>query len=210
MTQINIPKNLEAAYEKGFTCTDDSGNTYKLYTYEVGILKISEGFIIACDPFLYNNDQSFTTKFPTGNFPVELAVAQIDDDERIAFARIKFSSEAPASWTLAVCEGQDISTLNNNEIFGYPVDAGTGAFLDSSAAKEFMEFMTEKEENYMYLIDEMEKNYRHTWDWLMWERNSTNVAMFKTGWGDGVYPTYIGYNKTGNICRLVTDFSVID
>ena len=75
-----------------------------------------------------------------GNFPVELAVAQIVDDERVAFARIKFSSETPISWTIAVCDGQDVSKLNVDEIFGYGVDAGTGAFMDTSGAKEFMTF----------------------------------------------------------------------
>jgi hypothetical protein len=34
--------------------------------------------------------------------------------------------------------------------------------------------------------------------------------MFKSGWGDGFYATYIGYDKSGNICRLVTDFVVIE
>jgi len=56
----------------------------------------------------------------------------------------------------------------------------------------------------------MEKNYKHTWDWLLWERNDLNVAMLKSGWGDGVYASYIGADINGNICRLVTDFAIID
>ncbi len=210
MTQLNIPKHLETAYDKGFTYKDESNNIYKLYSHEIGNLKIVEGKIIACDPFLYNNDLPFATIFSTGSFPVELAIAQIDDDERVAFARIKFSNETPFSWTIAACEGQDISKLNNDEIFGYGVDAGTGAFMDTSGAKEFMNFLTEQENNFQILIDEMGKNYKHTWDWLMWERNNINIAMFKSGWGDGFYATYIGHDKTGSICRLVTDFAVID
>ena len=210
MTQHYIPKHLETAFDKGFTYKDESNNIYKLYTYIIGDIIIKDGYIVACDPFLYNNDLPFTKKFQTGNFPVELAVAQIDDDERVAFARIKFSNESPTSWTIAVCDGQDISKLNVDEIFGYGVDAGTGAFMDTSGAKEFMNFLTEEENNFQILIDEMEKNYKHTWDWLLWDRNNTNVAMFKSGWGDGLYATYIGYDKAGSICRLVTDFAVID
>lgn len=68
----------------------------------------------------------------------------------------------------------------------------------------------EKENNYEILIEEMEKNYQHTWDWLMWTRNDDNVAMLKSGWGDGLYATYIGFDKDGSICRLVTDFMVLD
>jgi len=210
MVQHYIPKHLETSFEDGFTWKDESDNTYCLYNHPIGNLKISAGYIIACDPFLYNNDLPFTTKFPTGSFPVQLAVAQVGDDERVAFARIKFSDEAPISWTMAVCADQDLSKLKENEIYGYGVDAGTGAFLDTSAATEFLNFMTEKDNNYEVLISEMEKNYQHTWDWLLWERNNANVAMFKTGWGDGFYATYIGYDNAGNICRLVTDFGVID
>ena len=210
MTKHYIPKHLETSFEDGFTWKDESDNIYPLYTHPIGDLKVSEGYIIACDPFLYNNDLPFTTKFPTGSFPVQLAVVQVGDDERVAFSRIKFSDEVPSSWIMAVCEDQDLSKLKENEIYGYGVDAGTGAFLDTSAANEFLNFMTEKDNNYEVLISEMEKNYRDTWDWLLWEKNNINVAMFKTGWGDGFYATYIGYDNAGNICRLVSDFGVID
>lgn len=210
MTQFYIPKYLETSYDVGFTFEDESGIIYKFYSKEIGNLKIIKGSIVACDPFLYNNDLPFTTKFPLGDFPVQLAVAQIDDDERIAFSRISFSAETPVSWTLAVREGQDLSKLKNDEIYGYGVDAGTGAFMDISGAKEFMSFLMEKENNYEVLIEEMEKNYKDTWDWLLWSRNDFNVAMFKSGWGDGFYASYIGSDKNGLICRLVTDFGVID
>jgi hypothetical protein len=210
MTQLYIPEHLETAFEKDFSTKDEENNIYRLYSFQVGHLRIKDGRIVACDPFLYNNDKPFTTAFPTGTFPVQLAVAQIRDDERVAFARIIFSDEVPFSWTLAVCDGQDISQLREGEIFGYDVDAGTGAFMDTTGAVELMSFMTTKEDNYQVLINEMEKNYKDTWDYLMWQQNDSNVAMFKSGWGDGVYATYIGYDKTGNICRLVTDFAVID
>jgi hypothetical protein len=210
MTQLYIPKHLETAFDKGFTYKGESGKNYGFYTHLIGNIIIKDGYIVACDPFIYNNDLPFSNKFPTGYFPVELAIAQIGDDERVAFARIKFSNETPSSWTIAVCDGEDISKFNDDEVIGYGVDAGTGAFMDISGAEEFISFLTEKENNFQILIDEMEKNYKHTWDWLLWNRNNTNVAMFKSGWGDGVYATYIGYDGTGCICRLVTDFAVID
>lgn len=208
MPEPYIPEHLELAFDHGFSFTDESNDVYKLYVYPIGKIILQDGYIIACDPYLYNNEQPFTTKFPIGNFPVELAVAQINDDERVAFARIKFSNEIPAIWTMAVENGQEISTLAKDEIFGYGVDAGTGAFMDTSGAKEFMNFLNEDPDNAEILIEQMEQNYKHTWDWLLWERNNVNVAMFKSGWGDGYYASYIGYDRSGNICRLVTDFAV--
>lgn len=209
MTQPNIPEFLEAAFADGFSYTDEPGNEYKFFRQEIGELTVNEGLIIACDPFLYNRDPPFSALFPVGKFPVELAIAQNDDDGRVAFSRIKFSGEIPVSWSMATCDGQEIARLKTDEIFGYGVDSGTGAFMDISGGEEFLEFMTEKENNFQILIDEMEKNYKHTWDWLMWSRNRVDVAMFKTGWGDGFYATYIGYDERGNICRLVTDFDLL-
>lgn len=210
MANIFIPKHLEKAYEKGFSYRDDTNDVHRFYTQEIGYLKITEGNIIACDPFMYNDDLPFTVKFPTGSFPVQLAIAQVNDDERVGFARIKFSDAAPETWELAVCEGQDISKLKKDEFFGYGVDAGTGGFMDTSASEEFTNFMSESEDSYQDLIDTMHENYKDTRDWLLWESNKVNVAVFSAGWGDGVYATYIGYDKAGNICRLVTDFQVIE
>lgn len=210
MIQLYIPKYLETGFSDGFIYKDEEDNVYNLYNHEIGNIRILDGNIIACDPFLFNNDLPFTTKFPIGTFPVQLSIAQINDDERVAFARIKFSEEIPFSWSLAVREGQDLLKLGENEIYGYGVDAGTGAFMDTSGAKEFMVYLNEKDDNFMLLIDDMKKNYKHTWDYLNWEKNQTNVIMFKSGWGDGYYATYIGFDKSGNICRLVTDFVVLE
>jgi Protein of unknown function (DUF4241) len=34
--------------------------------------------------------------------------------------------------------------------------------------------------------------------------------VFPSGYGDGTYPSYIGYDEYGKICRLVTDFLIMD
>lgn len=210
MTQYTIPKYLEEAFEINFSFTDTTNTKYDFYVADVGHLKIVEGKIIACDPLLYNNDLPFTAIFPVGQFPVHLAVAKINTDERVGFSRIKFSDENPTSWVMAVCDGQRSEDLETDDIFGYGVDAGIGAFMDVSGGKEFMEFLMEKEDNYEIIIEEMHKTYKHTWSWLLWDKNNYNVAMFSSGWGDGLYATYIGYDSNNNICRLVTDFGVIE
>lgn len=208
MSSLFIPPFLETAFSEGFSYTS-AGHDYSFYKTEICSLQIKEGWIIACDPFLYNNDKPFTTQFPTGSFPVELAVARIGDDERVGFARIRFSDKEPQRWTIAVVEDQDPSSLQEDEIFGYPVDAGTGAFMDISGGQELQSFLKADPDNFLTLLDAMEVNYKHTWDWLLWEQAGSDVAMFKSGWGDGVYATYVGYDENDSICRLVTDFCVI-
>lgn len=206
MPEILIPSFLEKAFINGFTHTDDAQQELDCYVHEMGQLNVRNGKIIACDPFLYNGDHPYEAVFPTGRFPVQLSVAKIKTDQRVAFARIKFSDKEPVSWKLATCEGQDIAVLKKDEIFGYPVDAGTGCFMDSSSSEAFTAL---GEDLYDALGDDMEKTYKDTWSWLMWEEDGNNVALFSSGWGDGFYATYIGTDTDGNICRLVTDFAVI-
>jgi uncharacterized protein DUF4241 len=35
------------------------------------------------------------------------------------------------------------------------------------------------------------------------------VVLVTSGWGDGFYPTFIGYADDGDITALVTDFMVV-
>lgn len=204
-----ISAYLEKAYQKGFSYINKEKEVHELYTKEIGLLKITEGKIIACDPFLYDQDLPFDTTFPKGSFPVQLAIAKIDMDERVAFARIKFSNELPVSWKPALTAKQQLKDLKQEEIFGYGVDTGTGAFMDETGAKELKKFLTEKDANYEVLTNLMDTTYQHTRSWLNWESNGANVMLFSSGYGDGFYASYIGYDKAGHICRLVTDFGIL-
>lgn len=207
MRTVFIPRFLESAFSKDFTFTDDAKQKYDCYLHELGNLKITDGKVLSCDPLMFNEDVPFTATFPIGAFPVQLAIAKIKTDERVAFARINFAPTAtPVSWELAVIPGQDVSTLKKGEIFGYPVDAGTGCFMDAAAAKLFEDFENEDVDS---LAEEMEESYKDTWSALLKDVKGHSIALFSTGWGDGFYATYIGKDAAGNICRIVTDFGVV-
>jgi hypothetical protein len=185
-------------------------------TLELGTLKIVSGRIAACDPFVsLDARQPFTEPVPNGVFPVRLAIAEGGiNDGRIAFARVDFSSEPAVKWKMAVMEGQDPATLKADEIFGYPVDAGTGAFYDPKAA-EFLnaqlksnpdaweDWQTKGEANGKDA--KLKPNF-----FLMLPAGDTNIAMFASGWGDGFYASYFGFDKNGRVVALVTDFAIID
>ncbi len=40
------------------------------------------------------------------------------------------------------------------------------------------------------------------------EESQANVIAFSSGWGDGIYPTYFGYDEQGNVVCAVTDFQL--
>ena len=206
----NFPAFLEGAFVSGFTATDSDKDVFNFTTVDIGKLNIKEGKVYACDPISLYIEEPFSTEFPKGQFSVELAIATINgDDQRVGFARVKFAETTPAKWSLALCEGQNIAELQEDEIFGYGVDSGTGSFMDASGYREYDEFY--KEETALDTITEaMEITYKDTRSWLLWEQNGNNAALFSTGYGDGLYASYIGHDSEGNICRLVTDFGLLD
>lgn len=201
---------FEKAFTNGFTWKDQENNAYNLQTTEIGKLNIIDGRVIACDPSFYTGDKPFDTVFPKGSFPVELAIAEINGDERVAYARIRFSEKIPMRWVIAVTEDQDASTLTKDQIFGYGVDSGTGCFMDTSAAETFSKYVDDEDPEFQKTIDQMETTYKDTRSWYIWSKGELNVAMFSTGWGDGFYATYIGYDSENNISRLVSDFGLME
>ena len=34
--------------------------------------------------------------------------------------------------------------------------------------------------------------------------------MFGSGWGDGIYPRYVGFDKNGQVVKLIVDFIQLD
>jgi hypothetical protein len=185
-------------------------------TLELGNLKIVSGRIAACDPFVSIDDRRpFSEPVPNGTYPVRLAIAEGGiNDGRIAFARVDFSSAPVVAWKIAVVAGQDPASLKNGEIFGYPVDAGTGAFYDPKAGEALVHLLKANPDAWEDWQARGEDNGRAANlkpnFFLMLEAGAANVAMFASGWGDGFYASYFGYDKEGRVAALVTDFAIID
>ncbi|MGN7470618.1 DUF4241 domain-containing protein [Brevibacillus sp. SAFN-007a] len=217
------PEFFETAFAEGYRI-EQHNYEYRLFCQEIGYLQVPTGKIVANDPFVLFETEPFTETFPTGSFPVQLAIAQVtpleatgeteaerEPDERVALARIVFADKPVASWKMAVWENSDVTQLAADEFFGYGVDAGTGAFMDEMACKRLESRMEQDETFAEALMEEMDQTYKHTRSWLVKEMgNGCNVAMFSSGWGDGSYASYIGYDADGQIVRLLTDFYLVD
>jgi hypothetical protein len=203
------PALFETAFIDG-TRAKASGRDATFTRKRLGALEVTSGRIAAFDPLVEDAPEPFVTAFPKGAFAVELAVARIGDDERIAFARVVFSDRPVARWELALLKGQDPADLGPDEFFGYGVDSGTGAFMDAEAAKALAAGLRADDALSDRIVTRMDEVSRTTWSAVLWDLGGRNAALFSSGWGDGFYASYVGYDAKGRVVRLLTDFGVAD
>jgi len=204
-------------FTPGSTFTYESGDTGVIHIADGGELWLPTGRVVACDPFVYlgqGDNEPFTVAVEPGRYRVEAAVATLtrpgatpsgDPHRRVAAARLVVRDAPTATWELAVRSGQDLAELGDVELYGYGVDAGTGAFYDAAADASFPE--CEGDEGPLW--DAFENS---TWGpgphLVTAPDTGHNLVAFSSGWGDGVYPTWIGRTATGEVTCFVTDFFV--
>lgn len=206
--------DFSRAFVQGRNIEEKNFGSVTFRCHVIGELAIPTGQIIACDPFVFAADVlPFAVQASPGRYPVVLSVASIRDDQRVAYAKLEFRNTPSVRWELALLPGQQSSSLKDDEIFCYPVDSGTGCFMDKYTA-ELLVKLSDQDENYVQgLMEKMSKTYVDTWDWVdecLDGETGANVITFKSGWGDGCYASYFGYDEDGNITNLITDFAVLD
>ncbi|WP_144439941.1 DUF4241 domain-containing protein [Methylobacterium sp. AMS5] len=179
----------------------------------LGLLPLPGGAVIATDPLVQPERQPFTRKVAPGDYPVTLYHAQ----HRVALAELRFADGTPDRWELALLPGQDVATLKAGEIFGYPVDAGLGCFMDPAARAAMARRDAREQERPRYsnyfddvLADELKDENLHCVMHRPLPDDPARIAVFSSGWGDGVYASYWALDAAGQPLRLVTDFGVIE
>lgn len=220
-TQVQAdPEVLEGAFRPGFRATiPDRPDRVGFRIVETGRLRVTSGRIVAVDPFTYLDSEPFTFQVPRGEYPVRLAVAEVGKDHyRVALARIEFSQAPAARWEMALTSGQSLKKLKEKEVYGYGVDAGTGAFGDADAFRWLQsQYDGATSSQYQDLSDKWIADGEiqgagylpHLFVLMPDAGPANNIAMFSSGWGDGFYASWIGYAADGHVTALVTDFLVV-
>ncbi|MDR7145671.1 DUF4241 domain-containing protein [Rhizobium sp. BE258] len=186
----------------------------KITVVKMGDVQLTSGHIIAADPLAQPDRPAFIRTVPPGNYPVTLYQAF----GRVAAASMRFGEGKPARWEMAAIPGQDPAALKDDEILGYPVDAGLGSYMDADTLK----LLEERAETEQAAKPDEDVNY---YDVIAPELNANggrfalhspvsgkpgNVAIFWSGWGDGFYPVFWGLAEDGHPLVMLTDFYVIE
>lgn len=203
-------ENIQKLFSKNFV------ESPLLESFEVGKIYLSSGKLISCDPLITNDMQPFTVEFPKGDFSVLLHKER--ESNCVAYAEIIFSNSAIADWKMATTAGQNEKDLADGEVFGYPVESGMGCFMDVDTQHSLNELEQKlyksKGVDFMGIYEEF--FHEHFFDengaidqyafLKPSEENPGTIFAFETGYGEGFYASYIGYDKNGEPVKIVTEF----
>jgi hypothetical protein len=184
-------------------------NDVILKKQDLGELYLPTGKIVANDPCAFFETEPFTVAVEPGSYPVSITVAYKDDNKRVAFAMLRFSDNPPVRWEAAHTGEQNIDELDDDD-FGYGVDSGTGGFMDKSVADKITELDLDV---YEIFEKQFDSTYVHTYSYAIGsitDGGQNEVAAFSSGYGDGGYPSYFGFDEAGKPCALITDFLVLE
>lgn len=198
-----------------------------LSVQDLGNLNVMTGKIIACDPLAYlTNTVPLKKKILSGQYPVKIVIANsIDMGERYAFAKLEVNGNKTVKWELAMTQEMEdrVYDLKEGDYFGFPVDAGLACFCDQGTQQEYLEFMDEFQKSNPkgniyddYFASRFKKNAKDQsdsndiGDWLNFQlpNSASNIIMFHSGFGDGYYPAYWGYDCNSKVSSLLIDFQI--
>ena len=214
--------NLHGILQDGYSWIDDWRHqglqTAVISTHQIGDLILTSGQLVACDPLIGPDiDYAFKKHLIPGRYPVVLSVADFQPfgDMRVACAAVRISDAVPIHWEIASIN--EPNPLASEERIAYGVDAGTGSFLDVDAARVLGDLFSHEVEFENFcdgVIAQMNKtslgkySLNAAWANVPVSGTEANLIAFSSGWGDGGYASYWGYDAHGQLTTLVTDFAL--
>jgi hypothetical protein len=206
--------DLGKRLREGARCSDGK-TTYVLEPYAAGDVVFPTGQVVGCDPLVNAGTASpFTVVIPAGTYPLQAWVAVLFRDgvrwdRGNAALQLVVRDEPAVRWELALVRNQDASTLGDGQFFGYSVDAGVGTIADLVAVRALANWEFDRvDEVYMREVPGPEPVISLVGA-VTDDQTGANVVIVQSGWGDGVYPTFIGYTAADAVASFVTDFMII-
>ena len=198
----------------------------KMHLLEMGTVNFPTGEIIVRDPLVYltRDANPYFIKAPTGIFPLLCAVVEVEENHyRYAAVKVSFNGNNKAAYYVEALVGnENLDELKDGEYFGFGVDAGLGTIVDVETKNAYYNFIEKWEQEHPdkeiyddFFAEEFKKSYeknpqyqRKDGDWINFLIPDTNltIPMFQSGWGDGAYPMYFGYDKDNKVCEVVIQF----
>ncbi len=191
----------------------------------VGEIHCPTGKIVVSDPLCYLASGKFcpelSANVSVGVYPVEVSIFRNPDvGIRMCTARLKIKHTKAERYVCAEStEETAVGKCAQGVLSGFPVEAGMVSFCDAEVAKEYLEFLDNWHEKnpgknhyddyFAGFFAESEKSFpayqREGGDFIEWTNPESGhkLVMIASGFGDGFYQSFWGYDKENEICELV-------
>lgn len=179
---------------------------------DAGKLKLLTGRVIATDPILLYDDKCYSQHVKPGTYSVNIYVGKTEKRIRqTVAAEIRITDSEPVRWEMALLEGESAKAFGHDEFMGYEVENGLGCFMDEKVM-EMLDLMGEDDLSlYEARVKDAVRNDENSCgELIMDEKTGLNIIVFASGWNEGTFPSYFGYDKNNKLTRIVTDFMVIE
>ena len=191
----------------------------------VGNVDCPTGKIVVSDPLAYLGTGKFSPQMALlvkpGVYPAEVSIVRNHHiGIRMCTARLKITGETAVRYELAEPTRQTASAVSEDgPLTGFAVDAGMVCFCDAEVAEEYRQFLARfHEENpdanhyddyfagfFQESYDKLPAYQREGGDFIEWTNPDTGnrLVMIASGFGDGFYQCYWGYDDRSEVCELI-------
>ena len=210
-------------YAKCFDMKEIQGK--KIFILDMGEIEFPTGDILVRDPLVWLNrdEKAYLTSVPRGKYRIETLVVKLEEDHyRYALSRVRFTENVPNIYYEALKGDENLDDVDGDSIFGFNVDAGLATIVDVATRNAYCDFKdkwyTENPNKNIYddffaevFAKNAEENpvyQREGGDWINFKipNSELSIPMIQSGFGDGRYPVYFGYDKNGKLCDLVVEY----
>ncbi|MBR6044199.1 MAG: DUF2185 domain-containing protein [Ruminococcus sp.] len=190
----------------------------------IGIVDVPSGKVRVGDPLAYMCTGSASpvcgAEIAPGAYPAELSVVYTPfDTVRITSSRLKVKDTEAVRYEVAsAAPGTEAFRSSDGCFAAFPVETGTMAFADAGVSEDYIRFIREWHaahpdgnhyddyfaELFMRSSMELPDYQRADGDFIEWTvPGSGRMVMNATGFGDGMYQLFCGYDSAGEICELI-------
>ena len=197
----------------------------EVFVLDMGEVTFPSGEILVRDPLVWlrREEKPYLQSVPKGTYRLKTLVAKLEEDHyRYIATRIQFTDQVPVIYYEALTGDEDIDTVEKDSYFGFAVDAGLATIVDVDTKNAYCDFEKSwyKENPDKNIYDDFfaavfAQNaidnplyQREGGDWINFKIPNTDLSipMIQSGFGDGVYPVYFGYDKDNQLCDLVVEY----
>ena len=208
---------------------ENGDEVYALCPVKCGKLKVSSGKLVCCDPFSgMDKTGNPYIDIPRGDHEVVVTVATLNPEKPYKSYRNAYASLI-IDETLTETKRKDLlpflaggvpaAELEGDDVYVFEVDAGTACFVDAQAVEEGMPeeyewynlFDNDTDDGCWFdLLDDSDHIHEGIANVRLPEAgDNSNLIMFQSGWGDGVYSIVGGYDDQDRLAAIHIDFGIL-